>query len=165
MGLPGEIAVRKVLFLDVDGVLNCATTTERYGEGEIVGIEPVKAALVNRIQRETGCEIVLSSTWRMAASSRDEVMRHVRFTGATPFHFDELRGEEIQRWLDANPDVARHAILDDDDDFLPGQPLFTTDWRVGLTATVAEAVIEHLNSGEVTTERPGARSAQPVARP
>jgi hypothetical protein len=42
------------------------------------------------------------------------------FVGITGRGFG-MRGEEIQQWLDKNPEVEDYAILDDDSDMLPEQ--------------------------------------------
>lgn len=59
---------RKVIFLDVDGVLNCKHTEERIwgedGKFEYVGIEDQKVELLAKIIGATGAVIVLTSTWR-----------------------------------------------------------------------------------------------------
>ena len=52
----------KLIFLDVDGVLNCHSTKDRcHG---YIGIDDEKVSLLKQIATATGAEIVLSSTWR-----------------------------------------------------------------------------------------------------
>ena len=59
----------KVLFLDVDGVLNCKSTKEVIwrdnGKQGFHGVESEKTKLLARIIKESGAVIVLSSTWRL----------------------------------------------------------------------------------------------------
>ena len=59
----------KVIFLDVDGVLNCQSTKEVIwrdnGKLGFHGAESEKTKLLARIIKETGAVIVLSSTWRL----------------------------------------------------------------------------------------------------
>ena len=59
----------KVIFLDIDGVLNCKTTREviwrKDGKQGFHGIESDKTKLLAQIIKETGAVIVLSSTWRL----------------------------------------------------------------------------------------------------
>ena len=59
----------KVIFLDVDGVLNCKTTEDRLwrekGKDGIKGIDDEKVEILARIIKETGAVIVVSSTWRL----------------------------------------------------------------------------------------------------
>ncbi len=53
----------KLIFLDVDGVLNCIHTHERSPEG-FSGVEQGKVKLLADIVKRTGALIVLSSSWR-----------------------------------------------------------------------------------------------------
>ena len=133
----------RVLFLDIDGVCNCVGTRQTHMG--FVGIDPILAARVARIVEDTGCEVVLSSSWRHFEGGREEVDAKVHPTyDITPAVKGGFRGEEILLWLAAHPDVDRYAILDDNDDFYPGQPLFRTTWATGLTQDVAAAATRHL---------------------
>ncbi len=141
--------MRKILFLDVDGVVNSAEHAHRQGKGGILGIDPFPAFLVGKIQLDTGCEVVLSSTWRLWPSTREEVAQKVvKFIDCTPDLRGAPRGAEIQAWLEKNPDVTQYAILDDDSDMLDSQKsnFFKTTWEKGLTPEIAKAVTEHLNA-------------------
>ncbi len=140
--------ITKVLFLDVDGVLNCARTTARYNQ--FIGIDPYMALLVNRICEATGAQIVLSSTWRLQKNLRDEVNSVIFPTpiDVTPDHNDMTnRGSEIQAWLDQHPEVTRYAILDDNAWMNEGEQqknFFKTSWEIGLTEEIADKVTKHL---------------------
>lgn len=57
-----ERTERKVIFLDIDGVLNCNNTTEIFLG--ITGIEDRLVEKLRAIVNATGAEIVLVSTWR-----------------------------------------------------------------------------------------------------
>ncbi len=141
----------KILFLDVDGVVNCVTTAQRHRGA--IGIDPYMALLVDRIIQATKCEVVLSSTWRLWENSRKEVEQQVckfidvtksmPLIGGSEMH---ERGKEIAEWLSRHPEVEKYAILDDSTDFMPDQPLFKTSWSTGLTQEIANEVIAHLNS-------------------
>lgn len=147
----------RVLFLDIDGVCNSAEYAKRRyeerGYGGLMGIDHQLALKVRRIVAETGCSVVLSSTWRLWQTSRDEVRRDVcDFIDCTK----DLqrgakrgvveRGHEVAEWLSRHPSVTQYAILDDDSDFLPGQWLFKTTFDKGLTDEIAQAVIDHLTA-------------------
>lgn len=142
----------KILFLDIDGVCNSRAYGEQIGTLWEV-IDPATAAMVRRIVIQTGCRVVLSSTWRFYPNCRDIVKREVcEFIDVTPDmqkpgqHYGVTdRGHEIKAWLDANPGVERYAILDDNSDMLPGQPLFKTSFDIGLTEKIADQVIKYLN--------------------
>lgn len=147
----------KVLFLDIDGVCNSATYAEarfkKTGKGGLLGIDPVPAELVRRIVKETGCEIVLSSTWRLYPNARDQVRRDVcgfidctRNLQAGEQNGRVERGVEVKDWLERHPEVTAHAIVDDDSDFLPDQWLFQTTFKTGLIEEIAQNIIDHLNA-------------------
>jgi hypothetical protein len=136
----------KVLFLDIDGVVNCSTTPTRFEH--FLGIDPYMALLVDRIIQATGCAVVLSSSWRYHEDSMAEVRQRVcQFIDVTPMNNGlTSRGTEIKQWLDTHPEVTQYAILDDNTDFLEGQPLFRTFWEKGLTEEIAKDVTQHLNA-------------------
>jgi len=142
---------KKLIFLDVDGVLNSqhyAVVSESRG---VLGIDPYPAFLLGKIVLDTGCEVVLSSTWRLWKNAREDVRKQVvEFIDITPDLGNVPRGEEIQKWLkDNNCEDARYAILDDNSDMLESQlpNFFQTTTEFGLTQKIAKAVTEHLNKG------------------
>lgn len=134
----------KILFLDIDGVVN---KQENFDRSKGMGLYPIDsycAFLVGRIQLQTGCEVVLSSSWRNDPRGVENVSeRVVRLLDVTPT-LRGIRGDEIIDWLIRRNDVEKYAILDDDSDFYKWQPLFKTTFKEGLTDEIAEQVIEHL---------------------
>ena len=141
-GTDGDDPV-KVLFLDIDGVVNNARTEKQ--RGDLICIDSDLASLIRRIVNNTGCEVVLSSSWRLFKHGRDEIERLVvKCFDITP-KLRGPRGFEIQAWLMSHPEVERYAILDDAD-VLPDQRqnLFRTSWDVGLTDEIALGVESHL---------------------
>lgn len=52
----------KLIFLDVDGVLNCSSTKDRCGR--YVGIDSEKVVLLKRLVEKTDARIILISTWK-----------------------------------------------------------------------------------------------------
>ena len=136
----------KVLFLDIDGVVN---KQENYDRSKNMGPYPIDsycAFLVGRIQLQTGCEVVLSSSWRLHPEGVQNVSKRVvRLLDKTPC-LSGIRGDEVQAWLDKYPEFDKYAILDDDMDFYVYQApnFFKTTFQDGLTEEIAEAVINHL---------------------
>lgn len=137
----------KIIFLDIDGVLNTHKSIGRFG---FDFIDHILVALVARIIEETQAKIVLSSTWRIDEKDRTTVSNALIEYGLeihdlTPVMYQEQRRVEIRAWLDQNH-VERFAILDDD----PGAEIegsfFKTDENLGLTVKIAEEVIRHLNA-------------------
>lgn len=139
----------RVLFLDVDGVLNGIEWFSRRGtRGGIWPrneVDPHCVDLLNELVVRVDTQIVLSSTWRIAGSLErsKKRMREIgvhtgRMIGITPRLPYPGRGAEIETWL-LTYEAAQHerpafVILDDDDDMGPHlNRLVQTDHRVGLT--------------------------------
>lgn len=153
---------RAILFLDVDGVLNSRAYVERGGSlnCRTDGIDPLAVVQLQRIVDESGCELVLSSTWRLIFSLADmrgkliaAGMRHpVPLIDRTPDLASsntagsraQVRGLEVNAWIAATGFTGRFVCVDDDRDFLPGQPLVQTTADEGLTAIHADKCIRIL---------------------
>ena len=148
----------KILFLDVDGVMNCQGTFTK-DLNQHFPIDPYMAFLIGKIQLETDCKIVLSSSWRHHKASVEHIHNRIVSiydqTGDEPYDKDRpgvegcQRGREIKAWLNNSKyKVDKYAILDDDSDMLPEQlpNFFKTQWLVGITDEIAMAVIRHLNN-------------------
>jgi len=143
----------KVIFLDIDGVLNTRYTPQRHRG--FIGMHPELVERFNKLRARTGAKVVLSSTWRLAKDWKNTMAEcgldtehfidrtpHMPLTGGVEAM---ERGKEIQAWLNEHPDVEAYAILDDDSDMLPHQPHFKTSfYEGGLTEEVAERVAAHL---------------------
>lgn len=146
----------KVIFFDIDGVLNFRGTALIHDEC----LNELK-----RIIRETNSNSVISSSWREAFTrkelytnrDRDLVIRLVkdpelRCLGWTP-DIDELNREnEIEAWIEShkNNNIESFAIIDDLDynfiDKFPCNFVKTAGyWGQGLTKEHADRAIEILN--------------------
>ena len=141
----------KVLFLDVDGVLNSDTTVEQW-EGYMY-VDKKKIARLQSILKKTGAEIVLSSTWRTRATMQEGLRQAgLRWCSQTPnLEGYDSRGAEVALWLTEHPEVERYVILDDiGNGFMDDQrPYFVqTDPAVGLTEKDAKRVISLLGKKE-----------------
>ena len=143
----------KVIFLDIDGVLNkigqVNRTTTRWNG--YIGMEPSLVRLFNDLAKKTGAKVVLSSSWRTdddwEKTMRDNGLK-CDFIGRTrQLHSESKkdgRGLEVKDWLDSHPDVKQYAILDDDTDFVPGQHLVKTNYEKGLTPEDCKKVEKYL---------------------
>lgn len=163
----------KVIFLDIDGVLNViAREWDFYGPiFHKHFVENLKTII-----DKTGAKLVISSTWR--ASGIDfmkEMWEFRKLPGEiiditpTTIEIDETnshlmdinmfsveRGYEIKQWLKYNK-VDNYVIIDDDTDFLPEQMKNfvqtsentdhedCVDLGYGLTKKCSELVIKILN--------------------
>lgn len=115
----------KIIFVDVDGVLNEATTPARTKCGYIF-VDQDKLLRLKRIVDATDAKIVLSSTWRYDRNDPKyngdflELQDAFRNVGLEFFDYTPVdsigirRGMEIQAWLGAHRgEVERFVILDD----------------------------------------------------
>ncbi len=118
----------KIIFLDIDGVLNTsisifANLTQKIWDKSTCNL------LINICKFNPNVKIVVSSMWR--SLGKDVVLQHFVNNGfdlqffhddwKTPFMHGIDRGYEIQDWLDNHPSIKNYVILDDDWDMLPKQ--------------------------------------------
>ena len=175
----------KVLFLDIDGVLNSQNwfgyiqycikndmcdrvlnfveINDEHIKRKLNMIDDRAIANLNRIVEETGCKVVLSSSWRSSRESDNALTEYIlklkgfkyELYGVTPRiwakEFGTQRGEEIQVWMDKESEkneIESFVILDDDSDMLPEQMgnFIHVDGQVGLVDKDVFKAIEILNS-------------------
>ena len=155
----------KVIFLDVDGVLNSEHShsidkNDNWMENEV---SDNHIQWLKKIVDETGAKIVLSSSWRhyhpKATGSNtitdplfkvlDRKLREagLEIIDITPDLRGKMRGLEIDAWLNSNAEVDKYVIIDDDIDFTDLQkPYFVnTTFKYGLTEVLAIKAINILN--------------------
>ena len=143
---------KKIIFLDIDGVLNNYASM-----AESIELDSRCVILLRQIVEATDAVIVLSSTWRILYSK--EVLEgmfqvtgfpYINIIDITPNHDNHSRGYEIQKWMEAHPGDYTYVILDDDTDMLEEQlPFFhNTYCGTGLITRHIGGIIESLNTGE-----------------
>lgn len=148
----------KILFLDIDGVLN----SERHRETVIVNrlladensidSEAVKI-LQSLVEEYSDLRIVISSSWRkicsiaeLKAMLQDKGLDSSKIIEYTPVIHNTQRGEEIKSWLKgqfikSNFPVHQFVILDDDDDMGSlKNHLIQTDYKVGITLSDVDKI-------------------------
>src|SRR3954453_17188931 len=134
----------KVVFLDIDGVLNCKQTANPRRFPYIV--DSSLLARFNSVLHRTGAQVVLSSTVGCDPIGLFAAKHWgVPFTDVCPDNPNQPRREEILSWLWDHPDVTRFAVLDDEDDELDELPLFQPSATTGLTDKIADGVVRYLN--------------------
>lgn len=110
----------KVVFLDVDGVLNSDEYFDKIQEMNVEGIE--KEIDVNTIKllkkgiEETDARVVLSSSWRNTKNGQElkQLLASYQIVvDSTPF-IDNVRGIEIKEYLKEHKDIEDFVILDDE---------------------------------------------------
>lgn len=164
----------KVLFLDIDGVLNSYQAIHMFHrmrkmncKEHGIGCEwhpyedfcPINISnLIEIIEQLPDLKIVVSSVWRMGHSTPDElrtifdpikeIAKPIRdaIIDRTDFlGYGTKRGAEIDKWLKEHPEVTDFVILDDDADMEPHMDkLVQTDVYVGLDWNIAHKIIEIL---------------------
>ena len=124
----------KLIFLDVDGVINSTRSAVAYGNfpsppdgyHRYSKFDDIAVRMIRRACKECDAQIVLSSTWRLCSDEEFMAFRKtlkLPMGACTPRLIGEKRGVEIKQWLDSHPqhNVEKYAIVDDDSDMLPEQ--------------------------------------------
>jgi len=115
----------RVIFLDIDGVLNEAYSHSRAPNG-CIGVDDDKVQRLRQIVDATGAKIVLCSTWKSGWSRDPELCdhdaeylnkklsrEHLRILDKTQDQIID-RGAGILRWLEKRSDKPAWIVLDDD---------------------------------------------------
>ena len=105
---------RRVIFLDIDGVLAPIRRWDRYGD-----LDPACIQVLNEIVAEGGADVVVTSTWRhgKTVAELQAMLEAQGFAGSvldtTPTNIPGAgRGDEIAAWL-AEHAVGGYVIIDD----------------------------------------------------
>lgn len=151
----------KVIFLDIDGVLNCSSSKSRDPDG-CTGIDDARVKLLRKIVDATGAKIVLISTWQkewLSEGVTDSGWYLIRklwrerlniFSRTGKWSWND-RGQGIVDWLNRFPEEIESWIVLDDEIFndyprcgiMPH--LVQTDfYSNGLNETHVEKAIELL---------------------
>jgi HAD domain in Swiss Army Knife RNA repair proteins len=134
----------KVIFLDIDGVLN--TTGSRKPSKDAKVIEPALLGRFRSLVADTGARTVLSSTWRHEPDGLVSARGlGVPFSDVLPDLRPRPRNEEIIAWLKTHSEVDRFVVIDDDDDCLDAFPLFQPASSTGLTDKITKGAADYLN--------------------
>lgn len=153
----------KIIFLDIDGVLNDETDESWNDVGD--DYYPHSKTLVsnlNEIIRQTNAKLVLSSTWRLGLDLEQicRLMKRIGIIGEFIGFTDNLsssyavRGNEILKWILDNENIVgsryefkNYLILDDDCDMLYFQRnnFIQLDGEKGLTKDYINRAIDILN--------------------
>lgn len=121
------------VFLDIDGVLNNATSAEVFGGMGFTSdpkLDPLCVDLVEKLVWENSACVVISSTWRLSGAQEIKSMFKNRYgwnapiVGRTPLRRrcageeDPSRGQLITRWLHEENKRAlsdgQYLIIDDE---------------------------------------------------
>jgi hypothetical protein len=127
------VTPRRIVFLDIDGVLAHAGSDDR--------LDPACIARLDELLMTTGAELVLTSSWRDTFGVVETQTRlaraglHGRIGDATPRLPHGTRSDEIDAYLARTGGCERYVILDDVavEPRLRGRLVLVDDF-VGLTA-------------------------------
>lgn len=148
----------KVIFLDVDGVLNSGHSgfSAPFSGGDDKNFIPRAITILRELVYERNWFICLSSSWRhhctLDQMSLWTGIDREKFLGMTPDYMNCIRGIEIQAWFDnsrADGTIANdslYVILDDNSDMTQHQmPFFVqTEWTIDEDPDRAGLNWEHM---------------------
>ena len=149
----------KVIFLDIDGVLNM------YGASYRTFMKPwgqhIEPHLINRLnyilEKVEDLKIVISSSWRSNMEDLEKQMKEQGFKhwerviGKTPdIHF---RGDEIHAWINNFNFEGKYLVIDDETtdicgdycNVIPKKNVLKTDGNEGLLNKDAIFIVDFFN--------------------
>lgn len=151
----------KIIFLDIDGVLNnrgfiCRPERNRHLpdlENMADMIDPIMVERLNHILDASGASVVVSSSWRIGETNANLrwILNSRGFKGQiigktrSPHGPNFDRDSEIQAWLDEHNDVESFVILDDGEIFSLLDHQVLTSFEVGLLDEHIEKALKILN--------------------
>lgn len=167
--------MRRIIFLDIDGVLN---TERNYRSRLRQGLpwrdengpyfDPEAVEALTCLVEHTEADIVITSTWRLLGEDRMQTLWATRqmpgiLLGGTPQILTQMyavRGQEIAAWLAQNvaeDEECRYVIIDDGRDFLPEQIPFCVfvNPEVGITEEDARKALALVNQVESEANKGG----------
>ena len=149
----------KVIFLDIDGVLNGNLFVPKEDKPGVL-IDNTRLELIKQIIDVTDAEIVLSSSWREHWEKNEnecndigreinEIFSRIGLSvyDKTPKHHND-RKQEIIDWLYEHPDVSEFVVIDDTpfaEGVLQNHFVLTSHLRYGIDENDAKQVISILN--------------------
>lgn len=117
-----------VIFLDVDGVLNCEATYEKHRVNSYTGLDDGKIGILRQMTDIMNAKIILVSDWKDHWSKDDKenqdefgmildwhlLQQGLVISDRTYERFGNERGQGIIDWIDKQPEgVDKILILDD----------------------------------------------------
>ncbi len=151
----------KVIFLDIDGVLNSERYVKSCGICGLV-IDPKRMELLKKLVNATDAKIVLSTSWRCHWSSMEGQCDKIGLQLNSMFRkygleiYDKTpengytREQAIEAWLKDCPKAKRFVVLDDklmdERGFLKNKVVRTADFRNGLEESDVKKAISILNA-------------------
>jgi len=134
----------KVIFLDIDGVLNSAQyykTVDRTKK-DWNRFNPLAVEMIRRLVEEYDASIVFTSTWRYGLVkelknelNKSGLIKYLHKDWKTLVIHPNHRGDEINLWLNNHLEAIDYVIIDDDENILEEQKnrFIKTDINDGMT--------------------------------
>lgn len=144
----------KIIFLDIDGVLNSITSmVTNKNATNPNGLSKEAIGLLRLIVKHTRAKIVISSSWKVFGNKDWFCGLFEAYGWHLPPIIDitpsmsnnRIRGDEIDEWLSYNK-CDKYICIDDDSDFHIHQKLVNINGVVGLTLKDALYCIELLGN-------------------
>ncbi|HHX16484.1 MAG TPA: hypothetical protein GX725_01010 [Mollicutes bacterium] len=119
----------KVVFVDIDGVLNTPMWTYRNDkficsynhpdDGKVNNFQAI--CWLNELCHKEDLKIVVSSVWRRLCDYKSVFYKSglaedIEILGSTPYLEGQTRGQEIKLYLQEHPEIESFIILDDGSD-------------------------------------------------
>jgi len=138
----------KVIFLDVDGVLNCSSSGRACLEQRCVD-------LLEELILQSGAYVVLSSTWRYVKKGVCRLkknVQHLNLISCTPSLGENERTREIWAWLEHNGKGLKRTPWDSSE--LESGIALPYPWRLKKPLTINSYIV--IDDLGLTYERCGA---------
>lgn len=152
---------KKIVFLDVDGVLNSDKFYEELLSSD-EGIDCFREDILDqraisrvaRIIRDTEAQVVISSSWRWDIQAMSRLLEQLNTFDIVPIdttiedmRVNMSRAQEIKLWLDQHPEVENYVVLDDEVMNIPeiGRHHIKTNMSRGLEPNHVEQAKKVLN--------------------
>lgn len=144
----------KIIFLDVDGVLNCVNS-KKNDPNDIHILDP---SILNRLQKvikQTNAKVVISSSWRDVPHALEKLRKAlakygIEYIGCTKsLDFKSSRTHEIKYWLAINQNrlnVTNWIAIDDLPLDLDKNHFIQTKIEYGLTNHHINQCVNLLNA-------------------
>lgn len=159
------IHIEKVIFLDIDGVLNSEEFFIKRDKKHIKALEEENkdylvydldkkaVKILNETLNLTNCEIVLSSSWRIFGLERvNNALKEVGFKYEINYKttMDDMdRGLQIKKFAEEN-NVENYIVLDDEsfdiDKHITLERFIKTNWRTGMLECHKNRIVSYFKN-------------------
>ena len=161
----------KIIFLDIDGVLNSDSWNQKH-ENEIkngILVDEEKVEILSKLIKTTGAKVVLHSGWRfwfdesfLPIRKESEILmkllnkNNIDFYDFTPDltteeirkskNFSKVKPDEILLWLKNHSDISSWVVIDDLDlnNKIISNHQIKPDSKIGLSSSDIEKAVKLL---------------------